>query len=681
MLQSALTNNYVVEPDLSRQPRSQKRPNYVLDESSPDVLTLPTTPPLKRARKVAAGRENNVSSGAWGGTRARAGRKKRSAPEPPNDDFTGENAPSPTAPNLPTAPPKKKARTVLGERDNNVDSGRWGGLRHGAGRKNISTVDTRSINTIWENVGRLQGSPFREYQHNSHLSRPSIGTTTVGRIVPHLRVIAPLPDPLLPTPSTFEEVPEEIAPEPAPEYTARTLRLHARQERTIEDCADDGSTRRRASYRRRNVTDGGQTLGSTYQLCRDPNAIKELQLYTVDGSFDNASNLCPYCDAQSWPNERGTDKKHWPCCDNGKNDWKPPDQSVKPEDVDGLPDGPEKDREIMGREINNLLYEMETVRVGNETVYRRTARSKEFIENIVSYNNCLSFTSEGTNNVDHDVGRTTFRIQGSVHHLLGPLMADEGLKPKFAQIYTLDGTQEQLDVRQHYFDALNQATLAVLQRSLRSINPYVEGFKNCHDRLKEDEQQHPIDTMCVRIQQLDPRRQSRGTHNRPISTEVARVMITPDDALKGRIERDIRVETKEGGLMAIPDWHSSYMALRYPLLFPFGEQSWHDRIPLAGHNLPGDHSLNASRRNRTAGTLSRHNMEAFDNNSEEELGDGDPEHEKDPNDDGQRAPRGRGGSTRLTRRQFYVKWMQVRVPYPCSDCHLWIWPIWLGFLS
>jgi len=122
--------------------------------------------------------------------------------------------------------------------------------------------------------------------------------------------------------------------------------------------------------------------------------------------------------------------------------------------------------------------------------------------------------------------------------------------------------------------------------------------------------------MSVRIQQLDPRRQDRGTHNRPTSTEVARVIITPTDALRGGIERDIRVQTSEGGLILIPDWHPSYMALRYPLLFPFGEQSWHDRIPLAGQSLPGDHPLHASRRNRTAGTLSRHNMTPFDDDPE-----------------------------------------------------------------
>ena len=92
---------------------------------------------------------------------------------------------------------------------------------------------------------------------------------------------------------------------------------------------------------------------------------------------------------------------------------------------------------------------------------------------------------------------------------------------------------------------MNKDTLALAQSRLRSINPYVQGLKSCYDRLKEDEERHPIEIMSVRNQQLDPRRQNRGTHNRSISNEIARVMITPSDAYKGRIERDIRVETKE----------------------------------------------------------------------------------------------------------------------------------------
>lgn len=101
--------------------------------------------------------------------------------------------------------------------------------------------------------------------------------------------------------------------------------------------------------------------------------------------------------------------------------------------MDRLPDGPEKERERYARDINILLYEMDEIHVdGQPIIYRRTARSKESMENIVSYNHCLSFTSEGTDKVDFNVSRTTFRIKGSVHHLMGPLMPNNSERAKFA---------------------------------------------------------------------------------------------------------------------------------------------------------------------------------------------------------------------------------------------------------
>ena len=287
----------------------------------------------------------------------------------------------------------------------------------------------------------------------------------------------------------------------------------------------------------------------------------------------------------------------------------------------------------------------------NHPIIQLTARSKEFIDNIVSYNNCLSFISEGTTNVDHRVARTTFRIQGSVHYRMGPLMPDDSMRPKFAQIYTIDGTQEQMDARQDYISDLDPDVLRTAQRALSRINLYIESFKSCYDRIKEDEDNNPAEALSVRIQQLDPKRRNRGTHNRPTSTEVARVIVTPNDVTKGRIRRDIRIEARGGGLILISNWHPLYMALRYPLLFPFGEQSWHDGIPIAGYQLQSDHLLHAYRRHRGVSAFT----DPFDPEPEQDI-DMDPEHAEPVNNDGDvQLARGRGGSTRLTRRIFYLK--------------------------
>ena len=42
--------------------------------------------------------------------------------------------------------------------------------------------------------------------------------------------------------------------------------------------------------------------------------------------------------------------------------------------------------------------------------------------------------------------------------------------------------------------------------------------------------------------------------------------------------RDIVVSNKDEGLKRISELHSEYMALQYPLLFPYGEEGFHEKI-------------------------------------------------------------------------------------------------------
>ena len=51
--------------------------------------------------------------------------------------------------------------------------------------------------------------------------------------------------------------------------------------------------------------------------------------------------------------------------------------------------------------------------------------------------------------------------------------------------------------------------------------------------------------------------------------------------------KDVLVEARSGERFSVPYWHPAYMPLRYPLIFPFGKQSWHSNIPNAGVALGG----------------------------------------------------------------------------------------------
>ncbi|GJT91275.1 putative PIF1 DNA helicase/replication protein A1-like protein [Tanacetum coccineum] len=66
-------------------------------------------------------------------------------------------------------------------------------------------------------------------------------------------------------------------------------------------------------------------------------------------------------------------------------------------------------------------------------------------------------------------------------------------------------------------------------------------------------------------------------YNMPTVSEVA-ALITNDFG-NGIPSRDIIVNSKDAGPKRISELHPGYMALQYPLLFMYGEDSFHEKIP------------------------------------------------------------------------------------------------------
>ncbi|GJY00787.1 helicase [Tanacetum coccineum] len=66
-------------------------------------------------------------------------------------------------------------------------------------------------------------------------------------------------------------------------------------------------------------------------------------------------------------------------------------------------------------------------------------------------------------------------------------------------------------------------------------------------------------------------------YNAPTVSEVA-ALITNDFG-DGIPSRDIVVHNRNEGPQRISELHPAYMALQYPLLFPYGEDGFHDKIP------------------------------------------------------------------------------------------------------
>ena len=86
----------------------------------------------------------------------------------------------------------------------------------------------------------------------------------------------------------------------------------------------------------------------------------------------------------------------------------------------------------------------------------------------------------------------------------------------------------------------------------------------------------------------NPRHHNPRTYNCPTSNEMAIAWEGDADDPLGVLEaKDVLVEARSGERFSVPYWHPTYMPLRYPLIFLFGKQSWHTKIPNAFHTLSG----------------------------------------------------------------------------------------------
>jgi len=66
----------------------------------------------------------------------------------------------------------------------------------------------------------------------------------------------------------------------------------------------------------------------------------------------------------------------------------------------------------------------------------------------------------------------------------------------------------------------------------------------------------------------------------PTIDEVTALMV--GDGSKVIDKRDVVVAQQVGSFQHISELHVGYMALHYPLLFPYGEDGWHLNILLNG---------------------------------------------------------------------------------------------------
>ncbi|KAL3629891.1 hypothetical protein CASFOL_026203 [Castilleja foliolosa] len=274
------------------------------------------------------------------------------------------------------------------------------------------------------------------------------------------------------------------------------------------------------------------------------------------GDLGDAIYECRFCNAQFWFNERSQKRGflnapyYNGCCNGGIVDLP---RLVEPPDV-----------------LRDLLH-------------GTSRRSKHFQENIRSYNSMFCFTSMG-GKVDHDInkgsGPPIFRLHGQNYHLIGGLIPEDGSTPKFAQMYIYDTENEVSNRKNSMRGSSNDNNLCEdiidgLKQMLDDNNKLVKSFRMAKDKIKESGDAN------VRLRLIGKRKLSKEekTHDLPTCSEVAVLVVGDFDSALG--PRDIMVESKSGKLTRINELNVSYLALQYPLLFPYGEDGFTDGMPFS----------------------------------------------------------------------------------------------------
>jgi hypothetical protein len=129
--------------------------------------------------------------------------------------------------------------------------------------------------------------------------------------------------------------------------------------------------------------------------------------------------------------------------------------------------------------------------------------------------------------------------------------------------------------------SLDPTMLDRLLTMMYNINPYVKVFKMARDMMVIEGV--PTDLkLCFIVS----RTKDACRYNVPTVDEVVALMV--GDGYEAIDKRDVVIAQQAGPFQRISKLHVGYMALHYPLLFPYGEDGWHLNIPLNGVVVDAD---------------------------------------------------------------------------------------------
>ena len=244
---------------------------------------------------------------------------------------------------------------------------------------------------------------------------------------------------------------------------------------------------------------------------------------------------CPHCQAKKFKGETGS-----MCCGQGKVN------------LDPFPKPPAA--------INELFK-------GN------TPESKLFRENARSINGAVCLTSMKAKEQQMQSGfQPSVIIGGRIQHMMGPLEADDGTSPKFAQLYIKD---PQLENSQR-FESMSlpagmstsnkqrmKEVLRKVQDDLHRVNPYVKDFLQVKE-LQADEM--PQGSIVI-----SAKNRPAGEHTRRYNEQLN---LNEVSILTNIEPHDLVIQKRSGGVQSVSSLNPKGMPLHFTLLFPHGTYGW-----------------------------------------------------------------------------------------------------------
>ncbi|XP_038720003.1 uncharacterized protein LOC120012639 [Tripterygium wilfordii] len=200
-------------------------------------------------------------------------------------------------------------------------------------------------------------------------------------------------------------------------------------------------------------------------------------------------------------------------------------------------------------------------------------RSKGFRRHIRVYNAMFAFTSLGSRidtTLNDSFGPYVFRLGGQNYHRIGSLLPAHGDSPKFAQLYVHDTEHEVFNrmmvVGSVDNDSIDEDIVKQLIIMFDGINDIAKAFRMARDRFAES------DVRPIRLRLCASRQGDGVQYDMPVVSEIAGLIV--GDFGHAFEHRDIIVEDRVDGLKRVDEMHPSFMAMQYPLLFPYGEDGY-----------------------------------------------------------------------------------------------------------